>query len=121
MAVPKLDFVLLFVSNPAVSAEFYEKILGQKPLEQSPTFAMFSLQGVLLGLWSRETALPEVTASPGAAELAFCDEDVDVLYATWVGMNVPMAQPPIDLDFGRNFVALDPDGHRIRVIQQSGE
>ncbi len=121
MAVPKLDFVLLFVSNPAQSAAFYEKILGEKPLEQSPTFAMFSLKGLLLGLWSRETAIPEVTARPGAAELAFCEDDVDALYEKWLGMNVPIAQPPLDFDFGRNFVALDPDGHRIRIIKLGGE
>ena len=75
----------------------------------------------MLGLWSRETALPQVTAQPGASEIAFGEEDVDAVYAKWVGLGVPMAQSPIDLDFGRSFVALDPDGHRIRVLKLRGE
>ncbi len=121
MALPKLDFILLFVANPAKSAEFYGKILDLKPVEQSPTFAMFSLEGVMLGLWLRDTALPKVTARAGASEIAFCEEDLDAVYAKWVSLDVTMGQAPIDLDFGRSFVALDPDGHRIRVINLSGE
>ena len=121
MAVPKLDFVLLFVENPAKSAEFYSKLLESKPLEQSPTFALFSLNGSLLGLWSCDTAEPRVTAQPGASEIAFCEEDVDAVYEKWLAMNIPMLQGPVELDFGRSFVALDPDGHRIRVLKLGGE
>ena len=29
---------------------------------------------------------------------------------------VKILQPPTDMDFGRTFVALDPDGHRLRVF-----
>ncbi len=121
MAVPKLDFVLLFVANPAKSAEFYGKMLGLKPVEQSPTFALFALEGVMLGLWLRDTAEPKVTAHAGASEIAFCEDDVDAVYSKWIGMDVPILQVPTDLDFGRSFVALDPDGHRIRVMKLNGE
>jgi len=27
-----------------------------------------------------------------------------------------VAQKPVDMDFGHTFVALDPDGHRLRVF-----
>jgi len=27
-----------------------------------------------------------------------------------------IVQPPENLDFGRTFVALDPDGHRLRIL-----
>jgi hypothetical protein len=30
-------------------------------------------------------------------------------------------QPPTDMDFGRTFVALDPDGDRLRVFAPAGE
>jgi hypothetical protein len=30
-----------------------------------------------------------------------------------------MAQAPTELDFGRTFVALDPDNHRLRVFYPS--
>ena len=32
-----------------------------------------------------------------------------------------IAFPPTDLDFGRSFVALDPDGHRLRVYAVAEE
>ncbi len=32
-----------------------------------------------------------------------------------------IAQAPSDMDFGRTFVALDPDGHRLRVYWLSDE
>jgi predicted enzyme related to lactoylglutathione lyase len=42
---------------------------------------------------------------------------VEALHADWQGLGVPIAQPPATLDFGRSFVALDPDGHRLRVFK----
>ncbi len=50
------NFIILYVSNPTTSAAFYERMLGQPPVEASPTFAMFALKsGVMLGLWARHT------------------------------------------------------------------
>lgn len=116
MNLPNLQFVLLFVQDPIKSSEFYQKIFGYGPEELHPTFALFTLaNGVKLGLWSQKTAEPKVTAQPGAAELSFSEEAVDALYAKWQKMGVKMAQEPTDMDFGRTFVALDPDGHRLRV------
>jgi predicted enzyme related to lactoylglutathione lyase len=112
----QLGFVL-FVKDPIASSKFYEQLFGLKPIEQSPTFALFSLKNVMLGLWSHKTAEPKVTASAGATEIAFSEDNVDVLYNQWKNMDIPMAQPPTEMDFGRTFVALDPDGHRIRIYK----
>ena len=114
--VPQLGFILLFVENPQKSSLFYQDILEIKPVKESPTFVMFALKnGVMLGLWSRYTAAPPVVVSPGAMEVAFVVEDVDALYEVWGKKHVTMAQKPTDMEMGRTFVALDPDGHRIRV------
>ena len=122
MLVPQLGFVILFVSNPLNSSTFYEKILELKLLEVSPTFALFGLHdGVSLGLWSSQTAEPAVLAKGGGSEIAFSEEDVDGLYRKWADQGVAMAQEPTDMDFGRTFVALDPDGHRIRVYRLKEE
>lgn len=43
MIHPKLGFVLFFVKDPTISAQFYQEIFGLKPIEQSPTFALFAL------------------------------------------------------------------------------
>ena len=122
MITPNLGFVLLFVKNPPQSAAFYSRLLGLTPIEQSPTFALFALtNGVMLGLWSRETAEPKVTAQPGASEICFSVPDVDTVYNDWHAKGIQMAQIPTDMDFGRTFVALDPDGHRIRIYRLHGE
>jgi len=113
-----LALSILLVADPARSADFYRDILGIEPTEQSPTFAMFALpSGVAIGLWSSATIEPPPAARPGASELCFMNEDVDGLHDAWVARGIPMAQAPTDLDFGRTFVALDPDGHRLRVFR----
>lgn len=122
MLKPNLGFVLLFVKDPLRSAQFYETILGLKPIEQSPTFALLALgNGVMLGLWSYKTAQPEVIGKPGASEIAFSHQEVDTLCDQWKKQGIAIAQDPTDMDFGRTFVALDPDGHRIRVYRMVGE
>ena len=115
---PHLGFVLLFVENPQRSAPIYQKLFGIKPIEQSPTFVMFALKnGIMLGLWSKHTAEPRVLAPAGALEICFPCDDVDALYEEWGKQNVTVAQKPTDMDFGRTFVVLDPDGHRIRAYK----
>lgn len=43
--MPDPNFVLLYVTDPTRSAAFYADLLGKSPLEASPTFAMFGLEG----------------------------------------------------------------------------
>ena len=73
--------------------------------------------GVMLGLWSKYTAEPRVEAPAGAMELGFPTDNVDALYDSLGQQNITVAQKPTDMDFGRTFVMLDPDGHRIRVYK----
>jgi predicted enzyme related to lactoylglutathione lyase len=42
--------------------------------------------------------------------------EVDRTFAEWRGRGVEIAQTPTQLDFGYTFVALDPDGQRLRVF-----
>jgi len=114
------NFVLLYVDSPAASAEFYGRILGKGTVESSPTFALFALDsGVMFGLWSKHTVEPASTPV-GGGEVGFAVPDVMATYAEWVGMGIEILQEPKELDFGVNFVALDPDGHRLRVFTPSG-
>ncbi len=118
------NFIILYVNNPPVSTDFYTTILGKSPVEASPTFAMFALEsGVMLGLWSRQTVEPVADTSPGACEVAFALADraeVDARYREWAGRGLRIAQKPTGMDFGHTFVALDPDGHRLRVFAPAG-
>jgi catechol 2,3-dioxygenase-like lactoylglutathione lyase family enzyme len=115
------NFIILYVDNPTASADFYAELLGKPPVESSPTFAMFALpSGVMLGLWSRHTVEPAAASTlGGSSEVAFAVEskdEVTSLYDTWSGRGLRVAQEPVDMDFGHTFVALDPDGHRLRVF-----
>ena len=118
--MPDPNFILLYVDSPPRSARFYGELLGKPPVESSPTFAMFALEsGVMLGLWSRHTVEPAAAAPAGASEIAFAVADKEAvgrLYAEWGARSLRIAQTPTDLDFGHTFVALDPDGHRMRVF-----
>ena len=123
--MPDFNFLLLYVDDPAPSAAFYADLLGLEPIEMSPTFAMFALpSGLMLGLWSCHTAEPAATPV-GGAEIGFQLDDaaaVDAAYANWSEKSgARVAQEPIDLDFGRTFVVLDPDGHRLRVFAPAAE
>ena len=115
----KFSFVLLYVDNPAASAAFYADLLGRPPVETSATFAMLPLStAVMLGLWSRRTVEPVATA-PGGGEVAFAVADAEAVehtHADWKKRGLPIAQAPTAMDFGHTFVALDPDGHRLRVF-----
>lgn len=114
------DFILLYVANPATSADFYAKLLGAPPVEASPTFAMFALgKGMMLGLWDRTGVEPEALGGGANGELAFTVADAAAVHATheaWVAMGVAITQAPKRLDFGLAFLAADPDGHRLRVF-----
>jgi catechol 2,3-dioxygenase-like lactoylglutathione lyase family enzyme len=118
------NFVILYVDSPPASADFYAGLLGKPPVESSPTFAMFALEsGVMLGLWSRHTVAPAATAAAGSGEIAFTVGDADAVrsvHADWHQRGLPILQAPVDLDFGHTFVALDPDGHRLRVFAPNG-
>jgi catechol 2,3-dioxygenase-like lactoylglutathione lyase family enzyme len=118
--MPNFSFVLLYVENPPASAGFYADLLGHPVIETSPTFAMLPLtDGVMLGLWSRQTVEPAAIAQAGASEIAFTVGDAAEVKTTcedWKRRGLHIIQNPVRLDFGTTFVAVDPDGHRLRVF-----
>lgn len=115
--------IILYVYHPQNSVAFYQRLLGQAPVEQSATFALFVLNnGFKLGMWSRQGVEPAATAGGGGGEICFmCEQpqQVDALYNRWREMGLTIAQAPRELDFGYSFVAQDPDGHRLRVYTLS--
>lgn len=74
--------------------------------------------GFVLGLWAREKVQPQPIGDGSRAEVAFMvkgEEAVRARYEEWRAMGLPIAQELTRMDFGPTFVALDPDGHRLRV------
>lgn len=113
-------YFLLYVDSPAVSAQFYSRLLDKQSVESSPTFALFILDsGIKLGLWSRHTVQPSAQAVGGGGELGWAvdsREAVDELHRQWQALGIRIAQPPTQMDFGYTLVALDPDEHRLRAL-----
>lgn len=118
--MPTFNFLLLHVEDHAASAAFYNELLDIPILEQKPGFAMLPLSdGVMLGLWARETVEPESTGQSGASEIAFAVADsaaVETMHADWKQRGLTIIQAPTPMSFGTTFVALDPDSHRLRVF-----
>jgi catechol 2,3-dioxygenase-like lactoylglutathione lyase family enzyme len=120
--MPNVGFILVYVENVAKSEAFYASILGRPAIESSATFAMLpAAPGLMLGLWRRDGVAPPANAA-GGGEIAFPVEgagEVDALFEEWRAQGVTIALAPTKMDFGYTFVALDPDGQRLRVFAPS--
>lgn len=117
MLVPNL--LLLYVHNPMESASFYEKLFKTKPVASFPTYVAFTFaNGFTLSLWSTQ-AQNFVSGGQGhRSEVAFMvpsEDQVKTLRNEWKNLGVQIEQDLHEAVFGLTFVALDPDGHRIRV------
>ena len=113
------NVVVLYVNNLAISSQFYQDLLGIKPIKASITFHSFTLsKGMSLALKAKHSVIPFTEGKSGNGELAFTcysNEKVDELFAEWQAKEITIIFPPALEPFGYTFVALDPDGHRLRV------
>ncbi|SDP71982.1 hypothetical protein SAMN05428967_3185 [Phyllobacterium sp. YR620] len=113
------NFMLIYVKDAKRSRHFYAELFDRDPVEESSYFAMFVLDsGLKFAMWSREKVLPAPTEQAGGSELVFSvdsDAALEALYSEWTGLGIAVVQQPARLDFGYSFVALDPDGQRLRV------
>lgn len=117
MPIPNL--LLFYVKNPARSALFYEEIFNRKPIASLPTYVAFAFEnGFTFSLWSTQAKNFVSSGNGNRAEFAFMvssESEVRELRKLWGGFNVEIEQDLHEAVFGLTFVALDPDGHRIRV------
>ena len=114
---------ILYVPNVVKSTDFYASLFDIKPINVTPTFAMFVFNnGFKLGLWSKYTVLPSVDTQQFTpnGEITFKVQHkayVDFLYNEWGAFReITIVQSPAVMDFGYTFTAIDPDGHRLRVM-----
>lgn len=118
--MPTPSYFLVHVTDPVASAAFYGDVLGRAPVEVSPTFVLFVVDGgIKVGLWSKATVVPASGGAPGALEIGIpfaTPAEVDAAHAESVRKGHTVLQAPTDLDFGRSAMIADPDGHRIRLF-----
>jgi predicted enzyme related to lactoylglutathione lyase len=81
---------------------------------------MFELAPALrLGLWARHDVQPAPRGAADTGELAMAvgtNEKVEALHLDWKRKGAAILQEPVTMDFGRTFLAADPDGRRLRVF-----
>lgn len=118
--IPGPAMIVLYVADAAASARFYETLFGVTAERSSPGFSTVPLPGGLtLGLWKVGAVAPATSLCGGGSELVLplpSAAAVDALCETFRTRGATIAQMPQAMDFGHNFLALDPDGHRIRCF-----
>jgi predicted enzyme related to lactoylglutathione lyase len=112
--------IVLYVDNLAVSSKFYQDLLGISPEAASPTFHTFTLSnGMSFALKVKHMIEPPSNGKNGNNELAFTldnNKKVDELFTKWQAKEIDIILPPSLVPYGYTFVALDPDGNRLRVV-----
>ncbi len=109
---------LIYVSDILRSTAFYSKIFNSQPIFSSPRYVAFSAgENLLFSLWSGGNS-PDVDA-PRFSEIGIMlpsNEHVDKLYEQWCqGSDIKIFKVLYTDVFGSTFLAVDPDGHIIRV------
>jgi len=114
------NLVVLYVDDAQASSAFYQALLECPVAQSSPKFVLLPLgNGTMLGLWQRDAVEPPSASQAGSSEISWAAANAEAVRATcetWTRRGVRIAQPPTAMPFGHTFVALDPDGHRLRVL-----
>jgi predicted enzyme related to lactoylglutathione lyase len=121
-----LGFVVLYVQDMKTVKAFYTDVLGLTVVEEVSSATFVTLRsgaGSLLALQDKTAARmpPAREDQPGAVELSFEVDDVDATWKRWKEQGVTAVADPVDLPFGRYFLAQDPEGHWLsayRFVQQ---
>jgi predicted enzyme related to lactoylglutathione lyase len=113
------NLILFYVEDPLRSAQFYEQMFDSPPVAAFPTYVAFEFpNGLTFSLWSVKAKDFVSGGSGHRAELAFMvsnEAAVRTLRERWHNAGVQIEQDLHEAVFGLTFVALDLDGHRIRV------
>jgi len=98
--IVKIPHVKIGTSDLRRSASFYEDTLGLKKMSEDPTYVIFDVAGVELGL------------GLGKPEFYLLVDDVDAAYADFKAKGAKFVGEPRDQPWGaRTVTILDPDGN----------
>ena len=117
-----LGFVILYVHDMDKSKAFYTETLGLTVVEEisGPTFVTLrSAGGSFVALQDKAASLfpPGQEEQAGSVELSFEVDDVDGTCKHWQEQGVEIVSAPLDLPFGRYFMAKDPEGHYLSAYR----
>ncbi|HEV8190104.1 MAG TPA: VOC family protein [Ktedonobacterales bacterium] len=117
-----LGFVVVYVHDMERAKTFYTDVLGMDAVEaiSSPTFVTLRPTGGSLVALQDKTAAkfpPRLEEQAGSVELSFEVDDVDGTWKRWKEQGVELVTDPMDLPFGRYFMAKDPEGHYLSAYR----
>ena len=121
-----LGYVILYVGDLEKARTFYADTLGLTVVDahSGPNFVTLrSAGGAMIGLQDKAAGqFPPKDEHPGAMELSFEADDVDNVWRQWKAAGVEIVAEPMDMPFGRYFMAKDPEGFYLSVyrFKQSG-
>lgn len=119
--MPRIDYVIWFVSSIEKSVAFYRDVLGLQVRLEGDGYVEFTMDNVRFALFER-AQLPELIGraggQPPSAEIAFVVDDVDAEHERLVAAGVPVLSGPVDRPWGQRTVHVaDPDGHVVEFAQ----
>ncbi|MFC7405639.1 VOC family protein [Georgenia alba] len=113
---------IVYVNDAPAAARFYGDLLDMSPSFETPGYIAFDLgPGADLALWAGqfENLSSEV---PRTSEVCLAidggPDQLDEIFEEWNAKGVTILHGPSEAGFGRTFLAVDPDGNRIRVAPQ---
>lgn len=116
-------FVILYIRDMEKAQNFYTGVLGLSVVEaiSSPNFVTLRAPagGSFIALQNNATAQfpPKDDPHAGNVELSFEVDDVDATWQQWKDQGVEMVSEPVNLPFGRYFMAKDTEGHYLSVYR----
>lgn len=114
------DSFVLYVEDIETSKAFYSYVFDCEGHVLSPTFVSFTLNiGINIELKQLAQADQISKVTGGGTELSLIVKDSETLhhlFNQWQSKSVEFLQTPTKVVFGLSAVAVDPDGHRIRLF-----
>ena len=111
-----LTEIAFFTDNVKQMAEFYEHLLGERPVAQSDQMTIFAVGGVRLFIHYRYPLQQGELRAEN--HLAFQVENVDETCRELAQQGMSIEIPPQNFYWGRSAYIRDPDGHQIEITQK---
>jgi catechol 2,3-dioxygenase-like lactoylglutathione lyase family enzyme len=126
LKLTKIDAITLFVADPRISKEFYERVFEAQKLFQDDHSVAFTFDGAIVNLLALSAA-PELIAPASvaaedrgnAAQITIEVDDVDAACTELEDKGVVLLNGPMDRPWGiRTASFCDPDGHIWEIAAQ---
>jgi len=109
----KFQEISIFTDKVDTTTEFYQRLLGAKPVMREQGFAMFQLgeaQIIIHTLYDPQPQWP-----PCESHTGFTVDNLDQAIAQLAECGITMEVPPRQYEWGRSAYLRDPAGHLIEL------